>query len=43
LKVETFAARCRKVSTGSPVSDTDLEREFELDPFWLLVNSNCGL
>ena len=23
--------------------DTDLEREFELDPFWLLVNSNCGL
>jgi hypothetical protein len=23
--------------------DTDLEREFELDPFSLLVNSNCGL
>ena len=22
--------------------DTDLEREFELDPFSLLVNSNCG-
>ena len=23
--------------------DTDLEREFELDPFTVLVNSNCGL